>query len=46
MSSRASSRTAVEKFEIRTVMECEAVHGVCANCYGRNLASGRLVETR
>jgi DNA-directed RNA polymerase subunit beta' len=34
----------VEKFEIRTVMECEAVHGVCANCYGRNLASGRLVE--
>ena len=25
-------------------MACEATHGVCAACYGRNLASGKLVE--
>ena len=25
-------------------MTCEATHGVCACCYGRNLASGKLVE--
>ncbi|MEA2510972.1 MAG: DNA-directed polymerase subunit beta, partial [Thermomicrobiales bacterium] len=34
----------VEKIHVRSVMNCEAVHGVCARCYGRNLASGRLVE--
>jgi DNA-directed RNA polymerase subunit beta' len=34
----------IEKIEIRTVMGCEATHGVCRMCYGRNLASGQLVE--
>ncbi|MDQ3778957.1 MAG: DNA-directed RNA polymerase subunit beta' [Chloroflexota bacterium] len=34
----------VEKLHIRTVMACEATHGVCQFCYGRNLASGHLVE--
>jgi DNA-directed RNA polymerase subunit beta' len=29
---------------IRTVMACEAVHGVCRMCYGRNLATGKLVD--
>ncbi|CAN5614721.1 DNA-directed RNA polymerase subunit beta' [soil metagenome] len=33
-----------EKIHIRTVMTCEAVHGVCQLCYGRNLATGKLVE--
>ncbi len=33
----------VDKVHIRTVMACEATHGVCRLCYGRNLASGRLV---
>jgi DNA-directed RNA polymerase subunit beta' len=33
-----------EKLHVRTVMACEAVHGVCAACYGRNLASGKLVD--
>ena len=33
----------VKQFRIRTSMECESVHGVCAMCYGRNLASGHLV---
>jgi DNA-directed RNA polymerase subunit beta' len=34
----------VDKVHVRTVMECEAVHGVCAACYGRNLASGKIVD--
>ena len=29
---------------VRSVIACEAEHGVCATCYGRNLASGRMVE--
>jgi DNA-directed RNA polymerase subunit beta' len=33
----------IEKLHVRSVMTCEAVHGVCALCYGRNLASGKLV---
>jgi DNA-directed RNA polymerase subunit beta' len=33
-----------EDVYIRTVMACEATHGVCRLCYGRNLATGRLVE--
>ena len=32
----------VEKVHVRRVMTCEATHGVCALCYGRNLASGKL----
>jgi len=34
----------VDKVHIRSVMACEATHGVCAICYGRNLASGKLVD--
>ena len=34
----------IESVEIRSVLTCEAKHGVCANCYGRNLASGKLVQ--
>jgi DNA-directed RNA polymerase subunit beta' len=34
----------VEKVHLRTVMACEATYGVCRACYGRNLASGKLVE--
>ncbi len=33
-----------EKIQIRSVMSCEAPHGVCRMCYGRNLATGKLVE--
>ena len=33
----------VERVHIRSVVNCEAVYGVCANCYGRNLGSGKLV---
>ena len=34
----------VEQVEIRSVLTCEAKRGVCAKCYGRNLASGRQVQ--
>jgi len=33
----------IDRVHVRTVMSCEAVHGVCRKCYGRNLASGELV---
>jgi DNA-directed RNA polymerase subunit beta' len=34
----------IEEVEIRSVLTCEAKHGVCAKCYGRNLATGRMVQ--
>ncbi|MFH1269790.1 MAG: DNA-directed RNA polymerase subunit beta', partial [Candidatus Omnitrophota bacterium] len=34
----------IEKIRIRSVLTCEAGRGCCKKCYGRNLASGRLVE--
>ena len=34
----------VESFFVRSVMACDAIHGVCQACYGRNLASGKMVE--
>src|SRR5574344_979947 len=34
----------IERVEIRSVLTCESKHGVCAKCYGRNLATGRLVN--
>ncbi|MBI9033976.1 MAG: DNA-directed RNA polymerase subunit beta' [Bacteroidales bacterium] len=34
----------IESVEIRSVLTCESKRGVCAKCYGRNLANGRLVE--
>ncbi len=34
----------IEAVEIRSVLTCEAKHGVCAKCYGRNLATRQLVQ--
>ena len=34
----------IERVLIRSVLTCESKRGVCVSCYGRNLASGRLVE--
>ena len=34
----------IESVEIRSVLTCEAKKGVCAKCYGRNLATSRMVE--
>ncbi|MBI3312323.1 MAG: DNA-directed RNA polymerase subunit beta' [Candidatus Omnitrophica bacterium] len=34
----------IEKIRIRSVLTCDSKRGVCVRCYGRNLATGRLVE--
>ncbi|MGH2453693.1 MAG: DNA-directed RNA polymerase subunit beta' [bacterium] len=34
----------VESVAVRSVLTCKSRYGVCAKCYGRNLASGKLVE--
>ena len=34
----------IESVEIRSVLTCESKKGVCAKCYGRNLANNRLVQ--
>jgi len=34
----------IETVYIRSVLTCEAERGICAKCYGRNLASGKMVD--
>jgi DNA-directed RNA polymerase subunit beta' len=34
----------IEEVEIRSVLTCEHTRGVCGKCYGRNLASGKMVQ--
>ncbi|PTW00471.1 DNA-directed RNA polymerase subunit beta' [Halanaerobium saccharolyticum] len=34
----------IDKVKIRTNLTCEAQHGVCRKCYGRNLATGKQVD--
>jgi len=41
---RIIEESPIESVEIRSVLTCESKRGVCALCYGRNLASGRLVQ--
>ena len=37
-------KAGIKTVEIRTVLTCRTNHGVCQKCYGRNLATGNLVE--
>jgi len=37
-------KSPIEAVEIRSVLTCESKEGVCAKCYGRNLATGRKVQ--
>jgi DNA-directed RNA polymerase subunit beta' len=41
---RTITAGAAEAVKVRTVLTCEAREGVCRSCYGRNLATGKLVE--
>ena len=41
---RLIDASGVEKVKIRSVLTCESKHGVCAYCYGRNLATGVRVK--
>ena len=34
----------IDSIEIRSVLTCEAEHGVCAKCYGRNLAKAKPID--
>jgi DNA-directed RNA polymerase subunit beta' len=34
----------IDRIRIRSVLTCETRNGVCARCYGRNLATGKMVE--
>ncbi|MFQ5602842.1 MAG: DNA-directed RNA polymerase subunit beta' [bacterium] len=38
------SNSGIETVRIRSVLTCESKRGVCAACYGRNMATGKLVE--
>ena len=40
----AIEKSPLESVEIRSVLTCEARRGVCAKCYGRNLATARMVQ--
>ncbi len=37
-------RAGIERVNIRSVLTCRAKHGVCAMCYGRDLAHGHIVN--
>ncbi len=37
-------KAGITKVPIRTVLTCKTEHGVCRKCYGRNLATGQIVE--
>jgi DNA-directed RNA polymerase subunit beta' len=36
--------TGIEKVEVRSPLTCESPRGICAKCYGRNLATGKMVQ--
>jgi len=40
----AIEEAGIEEVEIRSVLTCETLGGVCSRCYGRNLATGRMVQ--
>ncbi len=34
----------IERVEVRSPLTCEATHGICGKCYGRNLATNKMVQ--
>ncbi|WP_420601226.1 DNA-directed RNA polymerase subunit beta' [Flagellimonas sp.] len=34
----------IDKIEVRSALTCEAPKGICAKCYGRNLATNKMVQ--
>ncbi|MBV9492266.1 MAG: DNA-directed RNA polymerase subunit beta', partial [Verrucomicrobia bacterium] len=41
---QALMKIGVEQLKIRSVLTCESKRGICAKCYGRNLATGQMVK--
>ncbi|MCQ2977094.1 MAG: DNA-directed RNA polymerase subunit beta', partial [archaeon] len=37
-------KAGIKEVEIRSILTCNSHHGICTKCYGRNLATGNLVE--
>ncbi|MGB3340635.1 MAG: DNA-directed RNA polymerase subunit beta' [bacterium] len=37
-------KSGIEKVKVRSILTCEAKIGLCAKCYGKNLATGKMVE--
>jgi DNA-directed RNA polymerase subunit beta' len=44
LKARAVENSGVEKVRIRSVLTCESKHGICQHCYGRNLATGGVIQ--
>ena len=44
MIARKIESSAIESIEVRSPLTCEAKTGICAKCYGRNLATGKMVQ--
>ncbi len=41
---KAIEASPLESVEVRSPLSCEALKGICAKCYGRNLATGKMVQ--
>ncbi len=41
---KAITKAGIEAVEIRTALTCKSKHGVCAKCYGRNMANNKMVQ--
>jgi DNA-directed RNA polymerase subunit beta' len=41
---KAIQNSPIESLEVRSPLSCEATKGICAKCYGRNLATGKMVQ--
>ncbi len=41
---RAITKAGITSVNIRSVLTCRTRHGICIKCYGRNLATGRMVD--
>ncbi|WP_224489859.1 DNA-directed RNA polymerase subunit beta' [Robertkochia flava] len=41
---RKIEESPIERVEVRSPLTCEAKQGICAKCYGRNLATGKMVQ--
>ncbi|WKL43143.1 MULTISPECIES: DNA-directed RNA polymerase subunit beta' [unclassified Flavobacterium] len=41
---KAIDASPIEKVEVRSPLTCEALKGICAKCYGRNLATGKMTQ--
>jgi DNA-directed RNA polymerase subunit beta' len=41
---KAIDESPLEKVEVRSPLTCEAKKGICAKCYGRNLATGKMTQ--